>query len=192
MLGRTQILNMFKETGALLKGHFILSSGLHSSQYLQCALVLQYPEYARLLGETLANKFTSDRIDTVISPALGGLIIGYEVARALKIRFIFTERKDSGHRLRRGFRIEPGERVLVIEDVVTTGRSSHQVACLVRGNQAEVVAFGAIADRSDGNLEIDGRFEALLKLNIPTFPPEQCPLCEENIPLVKPGSSGKN
>lgn len=189
-MNETQVLNMFKQTKALLNGHFLLSSGLHSSQYLQCALVLQYPKHAEVLGQGLADKFKNDKIDAVISPALGGMVIGYEAARALGVRFIFTERKERKHELRRGFKITPGERLLIVEDVVTTGGSSKEVAEIVKNCKAEIAGFGAVADRSGGSLDLGNKFEALLKLNIPAFSPGECLMCKDNIPLVKPGSKG--
>ncbi len=186
-----QVLAIFKQTKALLSGHFILSSGLHSGQYLQCAQVLQYPEQAQALGRALADKFSSDKVDAVISPALGGMVIGYETARALGVRFIFTERKEGVQQLRRGFKINPGERLLIVEDVVTTGGSSKEVAKIVKDYQGEIAGFAAVADRSGSPLDFEEKFEVLLKIDIPAFKPEDCLLCKNNIPLIKPGSRTK-
>ena len=186
-----QVLAIFKQTKALLSGHFILSSGLHSGQYLQCARVLQYPEQAQALGRALAEKFSSDKVDIVISPALGGLVIGYETARALGVRFIFTERKEGVHQLRRGFKINIGEKLLIVEDVVTTGGSSKEVAKIVKDSQGEIAGFAAVVDRSGSSLDLEEKFESLLKIDIPTFNPEHCLLCKGGFPLIKPGSRTK-
>lgn len=183
-------LEMFKETGAYLRGHFRLTSGLHSPEYLQCALVLQHPEYAEWLGTELAHLLTGDRtVDIVAAPAIGGLVIGHEVARAMHARFIFTERDAEGRMtLRRGFSVQPGERAVVIEDVVTTGGSSREVVDILREAGAEVVAAGSIIDRSGGHVDLGVPRMALATLKVVTYPPDACPLCREGIPVTKPGS----
>lgn len=183
-------LDIFREAGAYLKGHFRLTSGLHSPEYLQCALVLQHPAYAELLGKELAERLrTPEGVDLVASPAIGGLPIGHEVARALGARFIFTERGPDGKMtLRRGFSVTPGERAVVVEDVVTTGGSSKEVVDLLKAAGAEVLAAGSIIDRSGGHAEIGVPRVALAVLKVLTYTPEECPLCREGVPVVKPGS----
>jgi len=186
---REAILEVFREAGALLEGHFLLSSGLHSPKYLQCALVLQDPARAERLCSRLARAFADDRVETVVGPAMGGILVAYELARALGARAIFAEREEERMRLRRGFRIEPGQRVLLAEDVVTTGGSLREVLALVREAGAEVVGVAALVDRTSGR---DPGFEmpltALVQLDVPTHVPEECPLCREGVPVVKPGS----
>lgn len=183
-------LDIFREAGAYLKGHFRLTSGLHSPEYLQCALVLQHPAYAEQLGRELAERLRSpEGVDLVASPAIGGLPIGHEVARALGARFIFTERGPDGKMtLRRGFSVTPGERAVVVEDVVTTGGSSKEVVEVLKAAGAEVLAAGSIIDRSGGHAEIGVPRVALAVLKVLTYTPEDCPLCREGMPVVKPGS----
>lgn len=188
MMQREQILDLFQKTGVLLEGHFRLTSGRHSGQYLQCAQVLQYPQYTDQLAEELAAAFTGQAIDTVIGPALGGIIIAYEVARKLGTRALFAERENGVMTLRRGFRISPGERVLVVEDVVTTGGSVNEVLEIVAAQQGQVVGVGALVDRSGGRLNFGVPLRALLELEIPSYSPAECPLCQAGLPLVKPGS----
>jgi orotate phosphoribosyltransferase len=183
------VLALFRASGALLEGHFQLSSGLHSSRYLQCALVLEDPRRAEQLGQSLAARLADAGIATVVSPALGGLIIGHEVARALGVRHLFTERDASGQAvLRRGFTLRPADRVAVIEDVVTTGLSTREVIEVVRAAGAEVVAVGAIVDRSGGRAGFDVPFASLVTLDVPAMKPEACTLCQAGQPVVKPGS----
>jgi orotate phosphoribosyltransferase len=183
-------LALFQETGAYLRGHFRLTSGLHSPEYMQCALVLQHPEYAERLGARLARELKSvGRVDVVAAPAIGGLIIGHEVARGLGARFIFTERDAEGKMtLRRGFTVEPGERAVVIEDVVTTGGSSREVIELLQAAGAEVLAAASIVDRSGGHVELGVPRIALATLKVITYAPEECPFCRDGIPVEKPGS----
>lgn len=187
-LSPSEVLDLFRATGAFLEGHFRLSSGLHSSQYLQCALVLQHPRHAEMLGRALAERVPA-KVDLVASPALGGLIIGHEVARALAVRHVFTER-DAERRmtLRRGFRILPGERVLIVEDVITTGGSSLEVAEVVHGLGGQVVAAASIIDRSGGAADLGVPRAALALLEVENWPPDECPLCAQGIPVEKPGS----
>jgi len=183
------ILKIFREAGALLEGHFLLSSGLHSPKYLQCALVLEDPARAERLCRQLARAFSDDRIECVIGPALGGIIVAYELARALGARSLFTERQDGKMTLRRGFAVRPGERVLLAEDVVTTGGSLREVQDLVLAAGAKVVAVAALVDRTSGRDPGFGvPLVSLVKVDVPTYPPESCPLCEAGLPVVKPGS----
>lgn len=178
---------LFLENAALLKGHFLLSSGLHSDRYLQCALILAHPSHAATLGKALAEKL-GVKPDLVVSPAMGGLIIGHEVARALGVRHYFTERVDGTMTLRRGFSLKPGERVLVIEDVVTTGKSTKEVFEVVRAAGASVIAAGSIVDRSEGKSALDVPYAALWTASAPSWRPEDCPPCRAGTPFVKPGS----
>lgn len=185
------VLELFQESNALLKGHFLLSSGLHSERYLQCALVLQHPKLAKKLGKELADLFKSLSVDTVISPALGGLIIGHEVAKALGVRFIFTERQDGKMTLRRGFTIIPEEKIIVIEDVFTTGGSTKEVMEVVQQNGATVMGAGAIVNRSEKEISFGVPSKYLLPLQIKVYEPAHCPLCKEGLPFFKPGSRTK-
>lgn len=183
-----QVLDLFRRTGAFLEGHFHLSSGLHSPGYLQCALVLQHPEYAERLGRELAGRL-GVAADVVVSPAMGGLIIGHEVARALGVRHIFAERDAARQMtLRRGFHVGSGERAVIVEDVITTGGSSLEVANLLRGLGAVVVGAASIIDRSCGTADLGVPRVALATIGIETWRPEECPLCGRGIPLEKPGS----
>jgi orotate phosphoribosyltransferase len=188
MMNRETLLDLFRQSSALLEGHFRLSSGLHSPGYLQCALVLQHPEHAAALGAALAGCAKELRVATVLSPALGGIIIGHEVARALGARALFAEREGGALTLRRGFTLAPAERVLVVEDVVTTGLSTKETMQVARTAGAEVVAAAAIIDRSGGAANLDVPLHALAELRLPTYQADQCPLCAPGIPLVKPGS----
>ncbi len=187
-----QVLKIFEENGALLKGHFLLSSGLHSPRYLQCALVLQHPDTAGSLCTELAEKIRADprigQIDLVIAPALGGVIVAHEVARALGVRALFTERQNTEMLLRRGFRLEPGERALVVEDVVTTGGSTREVMDVVRKLGAIPVGAGSLIDRSGGVVDLGIPRHALAVLEVPTWQPSDCPLCREGTEAIKPGS----
>jgi orotate phosphoribosyltransferase len=182
------ILDIFRRVGALLEGHFRLTSGLHSSGYLQCALVLQYPREAEACGAAIAARVRDLQPDVVLSPALGGIVIGQEVARALGIRALFAERQDGALTLRRGFSLNPGERVLVVEDVVTTGGSTRETIAVARAAGATVVGAASIIDRSGGNQELDVPFRALATVDLPTYQPDACPLCARGEPVVKPGS----
>lgn len=185
-------LSLFLETGAYLKGHFRLTSGLHSPEYLQCALVLSHPRHAESLGRDLAAALPvsgNGTIQTVVSPALGGVVIGHEVARALGTRFLFTERDSEGKMtLRRGFTVTSGERCVVIEDVITTGGSTKEVVECLKAAGAEVVAAGSIIDRSGGRADVGVPRVALCEMQVTAWEPEKCPLCAEGQPVVKPGS----
>jgi orotate phosphoribosyltransferase len=182
------VIDQFRHAGALLEGHFRLTSGLHSPGYLQCALVLQHPRQAEAYGVALAERLRDLAARTVLSPALGGIVIGQEVGRALGIRAIFAERVDGTLTLRRGFSLEPGETVVVIEDVVTTGGSTRETIEVARAAGARVVGAGAIIDRSGGLQRLDVPFHALAELSLPTYEPTSCPLCLAGQPVVKPGS----
>jgi len=183
-----EIIHILKETGALLTGHFKLSSGLHSGQYVQCALALQYPEYAARFAESIANKFKSEGITCVAGPALGGVIIAHETARALKKKCIFGERKDGKMVLRRGFKVGPQDKVLLVEDVITTGKSIKELIETIKETGAQIAGIGAIADRSSERIDFGCETRALIKLDIKTFSSGKCPLCKKGIPLTKPGS----
>jgi orotate phosphoribosyltransferase len=186
------VLNVFRSTGAYLSGHFRLTSGLHSPEYLQCALVLQHPQYAEKLGQKLAAALQaavgSQKIEVVASPAIGGLIIGHEVARALGTRFIFAERDAGKMTLRRGFEVAPGQTAVVVEDVITTGGSTREVIETLREHGGRVLAAGSIIDRSGGKVDLGLPRVALETLTVVSHPPESCPLCAQGIPVVKPGS----
>ena len=182
------LLKTFQETGALRSGHFQLSSGLHSGVYFQSALVLQHPDRADLLGRALAKDLAEYAPDVVVGPALGGLVIAWEVARRLDVRGIFTERKDGAMCLRRGFTIEPGEKVVVVEDVVTTGKSTRETIQVIEAAGGIMVAVGTIVDRSDGTADLGLPFHALLSLPVETHAPDACPDCRAGVPIDKPGS----
>ena len=186
------VLDRFTQLGALLEGHFRLSSGLHSPNYLQCALVLQHPAEAEALGRTLAEALVARlggvKPTAVLSPALGGLIIGHEVARALGVRAIFAERAEGVLTLRRGFDLGPADRVVIIEDVLTTGGSTRETMEVAKERGADVVAAGAVINRSGSASPVDVPFAALASLTPPTYKPDACPLCEQGMPVTKPGS----
>jgi orotate phosphoribosyltransferase len=190
---RDFVLDLFRSTGAYLQGHFRLTSGLHSSQYLQCALVLQNPPAAEELGKLLASQMQhliSGPVDLVVSPALGGLIIGHEVARAMGAGFLFTERDPATKEmtLRRGFRVTPSQKVVVVEDVVTTGGSTRDVVQVLLKAGAEVLAAGSIIDRSGGQADVGVPRVALAALDVEAWTEAECPLCRQGLPVVKPGS----
>jgi orotate phosphoribosyltransferase len=183
-----ETLLLYEKTGALMRGHFRLTSGLHSDVYLQSALVLQYPEHAARLGEALAAHFRGDAVQTVLAPAIGGILVAHEVARALGVRAQFTERENGAMRLRRGFTLGPGERCLVVEDVITTGGSTREVVTAVEALGGVVVGVGSLIDRSGGSAGFAVKRAALATVAAATFPPETCPLCATGSPAVKPGS----
>ncbi|HYJ45813.1 MAG TPA: orotate phosphoribosyltransferase [Pyrinomonadaceae bacterium] len=178
----------FRRTGALLEGHFVLSSGLHSTQYLQCALLLQHPAEAIAFGQALADQFQGQGIETVVAPAIGGIVIGYEVARQLGARFIWTEREAGEMTLRRGFSVRPGERMLVVEDVVTTGGSTRETVEALRRAGALVVGAASIIDRSSGRADVGVQRIALATLEVPAMAPAACEACARGEEAVKPGS----
>ena len=183
-----EVIEKFRKTGALLEGHFVLTSGLHSPVYLQCALVLQRPDDAEEFGQSLAKHFQAENIQTVAAPAIGGIIIGHEVARALGARFIWTERQNGTMILRRGFSVSPGERILVVEDVVTTGGSTRETVTALQAFGAKVVAAASIIDRSSGKADVGVPRIALATLEVPSVDPAVCELCKQGEPAVKPGS----
>ena len=183
-----EVIEKFKNAGALLQGHFILSSGLHSSVYLQCAIALRTPAVAGEFGAAIAEHFGGAGIKTVASPAIGGIVVGYEVARQLGARFIWTEREGGKMALRRGFTLEPGERVLVVEDVITTGGSTRDTIAALRDAGAEVIAAAAIIDRSGGKADVGVKLLSLARLDVPAVLPADCELCARGEDAVKPGS----
>lgn len=182
------ILEIFKWTNALLSGHFLLTSGRHSNQYFQCAQVLQYPEHNEKICGMIADHFKDHHIDIVISPAIGGIVVGQEVARQLGKKSIFAEREDKNLTLRRGFHIEEGKRYLVCEDVVTTGGSVFEVMEIVRSNGGNVAGVGYIVDRSNNKVQFGVPQFSTLQLEVVSYQPEECPLCKQGIPAIKPGS----
>jgi orotate phosphoribosyltransferase len=179
---------LLKRTAALLEGHFRLSSGLHSDSYVQCARLLEHPADAIAVGDELAARLRDLEPARIVSPALGGIVIGFTVARALGVPMLFTERKEGEMSLRRGFSIAPGERVVVVEDVVTTGKSTLETARVVEAAGGSVAGFGAIIDRSGGSAPFEQPFRSLLELSLVARPPEACPLCAAGVPLDAPGS----
>jgi len=183
-----QVLEIYKRHGALLKGHFLLSSGLHSDTYLQSALVMQYPVIAEQIISELVKKLYDVNFTTVVSPAIGGIRFGYELARLLKKKSIFTERVDGKMTLRRGFHLDENDLVLIAEDVVTTGKSTKECMDAVLATGARIVGITSLIDRSGGQANFDIPFYPLIQLDVKTYKPEECPLCKENIELVKPGS----
>ena len=187
-LPKEEILQIFRETDALLDGHFLLTSGLHSPHYFQCAKVLQYPQYLHLFSGEIAKHFEDSEIDLVISPAIGGIVVGTEVGRMLEARTIFAERENGVMSLRRGFGIKKGERVLAVEDVVTTGGSVKEIIQLVEKAGATLAGVGYIVDRSSGTTTFNAKTFSVLQMDVVTYIPESCPLCKLGTPAVKPGS----
>ena len=183
-----EILEHFRATGALLEGHFLLSSGLHSPQYLQCALALRHPRDAMRFGAAIAEKFAEQQFDAVVSPAIGGLIIGFAVAQSLDVPFFWTERENGRMIVRRGFSVAENEKLLVVEDVITTGGSTRECIAAVENLGAQIVAAASIIDRSGGAADVGVPRVALATLDVPVFEPENCPLCAHGDKVVKPGS----
>jgi orotate phosphoribosyltransferase len=183
-----RVMQLLRDTGALLEGHFLLTSGLHSGGYVQCARLLQYPQHAEALGQWIAEGLRDRAVDVVVSPAIGGIIIGHEVARALGVRALFGERQEGRMTLRRGLELEAGERVLVVEDVTTTGGSVRDIIALVEARRGQVVGVGTILDRSGGRLDFGVPQYALAALAIENYAPESCPLCQQGSRPEKPGS----
>ena len=184
----TEVLDLFRQAGALLEGHFKLSSGLHSDRYLQSALVLQYPEFAEELGRALAAGLESLQPTVVLSPALGGIVIGQEVGRALQVRSIFAERQDGKLTLRRGFALSPPDRVVVVEDVITTGLSTRETIEAAEAAGAQVVGAASIIDRGSEATRLSVPLQALVRMQVPAYQPDACPMCAAGQPVVKPGS----
>lgn len=189
-LPKDQLLQIFKETDALLEGHFVLTSGLHSPHYFQCAKVLQYPKYLHLLAGDIAKHYEYSEVEVVISPAVGGIVVGTEVGRVLGVRTIFAERENGSMKLRRGFGVKKGERVLVVEDVVTTGGSVDEVCALVTEAGAKLTGIGCIVDRSNGKAQFDAKFYSVMEMDVQTYAPDSIPASLSAIPVMKPGSRG--
>ena len=185
-----EILRIFKETGALLEGHFILTSGLHSTTYFQCAKVFQYPWHAEVLCKDTSNHFKDEKIDVVVSPAVGGIVFGQEIARLLGVRSIFTERVEGKMTLRRGFEVSEGERILLAEDVTTTGGSVKEVIEVVKNLGCDVVAVTAVVDRSGGKAQFGVPYFSLFQMEVRNFPPDECLMCKSGSVAIKPGSRG--
>ncbi len=182
------VLALFRQSGALLEGHFRLSSGLHSERYLQSALVLQHPEFAEALGRALAGRTSHLQATVVLSPALGGIVIGQEVGRALGVRAIFAERQDGTLQLRRGFSLDANDRVLVVEDVITTGGSTRETATVAEAFGARVIGAAAIVDRGSDPARLSLPMQTLVTLDVATYQPDACPFCARGVAVVKPGS----
>jgi orotate phosphoribosyltransferase len=185
---RDELLDLYRRSGALLEGHFRLTSGLHSPGYLQCALVLQHPQQAEALGRAIAGRVQDLRPTVVLSPALGGVVIGQEVGRALGVRAIFCERQDGRLALRRGFTLDSTDRVLVVEDVMTTGGSTRETIEVAKAAGGQVVGTASIVNRGGAAIRFDVPYVSLLEMALPTYEPEVCPLCAQGVPVVKPGS----
>ena len=184
----SEVLELFRRSGALLEGHFKLSSGLHSARYLQSALVLQHPDFAEQLGRALAQRTVHLQATAVLSPALGGIVIGQEVARALGVRALFAERQDGVLTLRRGFTLGPTDRVLIVEDVITTGGSTRETIAVAQAAGAQVVGAAGIVDRGTDPSRVNVPLQTLVKLEVPAYAPESCPMCAAGQAVVKPGS----
>ncbi len=182
------ILEKFRETDALLEGHFVLSSGLHSPKYLQCALALQLPADAAAFGQAIVERYAGEQFDAVSSPAIGGLVIGFATAQALDVRFIWTERQDGVMTVRRGFSVSGGERILVVEDVITTGGSTRECIAALESHGAKVVAAASIIDRSNGTADVGVPRVSLVSMDVPSYFPDVCPMCARGLKAVKPGS----
>ncbi len=190
ILSEQEILSIFKETGALLHGHFILTSGLHSDTYFQCAKVFQYPWHSEFLCKEIANHFRDEKVDVVVSPAIGGIVVGQEIARLLNVRALFTERVEGEMTLRRGFEISTGEHVLVAEDVTTTGGSVQEVIEVIRKHGGHVIGVASVVDRSSGQTDFDVPHFSLFHMEVHNYPPDFCPMCQSGSTPIKPGSRG--
>ncbi|MDO8730290.1 MAG: orotate phosphoribosyltransferase [Candidatus Omnitrophota bacterium] len=184
----SEVMRLFQGCGAWMEGHFVLSSGLHSREYLQCAMILQHPTLSARACQALSQRFLTDEVTCVAGPALGGILVAYETARQLGVRSVFAERQEGKLQIRRGFQVGRKDRVLVVEDVVTTGGSVEELINLIREVGAEVVGVGALVDRSSGWVSFEVKYHALLSLDLKTFPAEACPLCKEGVPVTRPGS----
>jgi len=184
----SRVEQILQETGALLTGHFKLTSGRHGAQYMQCAKVLQYPQHTEYIAKILAGNFNGENVDIVLAPAVGGIVFGYEMARALGAKSIFAEREEGRMILRRGFEIPKGASVVIAEDVVTTGGSTQEVMSIAKEYGANILGACVIVDRSGGALDFGVKFVAAYSANIASYEPEDCPLCKEGLPILKPGS----
>lgn len=187
-MDREDVIEIFEETGVLQKGHFKLSSGLHSNKYLQCAQVLQHPVKAQQLAQELADRFSDIEIDVVVGPAMGGVTLSYGVGLALEKKTIFTEREAGEMTLRRGFYLEPGDKVLVVDDVLTTGKSVNEVIEVLAAEEAELAGVATLVDRSAGEIDFSAPLKSLLEVDVTAYEPEECPLCAEGKEIDKPGS----
>lgn len=188
MITKERVLEVLKEAGVLQEGHFLLTSGRHSDKYMQCAKIFQHTKYSEELCAALAEKFQDKGVELVIGPAIGAIQMSYEVSRHLGVKNIFAERENGEMTLRRGFTIEPGQKVLVVEDVVTTGGSVREVIDIVRKNGGEVVGLGVIVDRTGGKIDFGVPFESVISMEVISYEADECPLCKQGLPLVKPGS----
>lgn len=188
MITQERVLEVLKEAGVLLEGHFLLTSGRHSNKYLQCAKIFQYTKYSEELCKALAEKYKDANIDVVIGPAIGAIQMSYEVSRWLGVKNIFAERDNGFMTLRRGFAIEKGQKVLIVEDVVTTGGSVKEVINIVKEAEGEVVGVGAVVDRTGGKIDFGTRFESVISMAVESYEVDSCPLCKQGIPYNKPGS----
>jgi len=184
----TKVENILRETGTLLTGHFQLTSGRHGEVYMQCAKVFQYPEHTAYIAEVIADGFKGEEVDIVLAPAIGGIVFGYELARALKAKSLFVERENGEMTLRRGFEIPPGARVVIAEDVVTTGGTTREVMAIAKANGAEIVGTCSLVDRTGGQIDMGVKYVSAYSKAIASYDPEDCPLCKKGIPVVKPGS----
>ncbi len=188
MLTEERVLEVLKEAGVLLEGHFLLTSGRHSNKYLQCAKIFKNAKYSEELCGALAEKFANDGIDVVVGPAMGAVIMAYEVSRHLNVPNIFTEREDGVMTLRRNFEIEEGQKVLVVEDVITTGGSVKEVIEIVKEKGGIVAGVGCVVDRTGGKMDFGTKFESVISMEVQSYEPDECPICKTGAPLVKPGS----
>jgi orotate phosphoribosyltransferase len=191
MLTEQQVKDLFTQTGAILEGHFLLTSGNHSPMYLEKFQVLQHPAYTAAMGKELAERFAGEGVELVVGPATGGIILAHEVGKHLGTRAIFTEREQGKMVLKRGFAIQPGEKILIVEDIVTTGGSVQEVIEIVQAAGGEIVGVGLLVDRSGGKADFGVPKKALLTLEVPVYHPDACPLCQANVPLTKRGRTGK-
>lgn len=188
MLTKEQIIQIFKDKEVMLEGHFLLTSGRHSDKYMQCAKLFQYADVSELICKQLAEQFAEKKIDLVVGPAIGGIIMAYEMGRQLGVKNIFAERENGQMTFRRGFEVPEGANVLVVEDVVTTGGSVKEVIALLKEHGANVVGVGSVVDRSAGKVDFGVEFKAVLSMEVVSYEPENCPICKSGLPLVKPGS----
>lgn len=188
MLTKEQIIQIFKDKEVMLEGHFLLTSGRHSDKYMQCAKLFQYADVSELICKQLAEQFAEKKIDLVVGPAIGGIIMAYEMGRQLGVKNIFAERENGQMTFRRGFEVPEGANVLVVEDVVTTGGSVKEVIALLKEHGANVVGVGSVVDRSAGKMDFGVEFKAVLSMEVVSYEPENCPICKSGLPLVKPGS----